>query len=262
MTYQFKNLICDLQNNVMLVIINRPEVLNALNSLVFSELHHLFEKIKEDSHVKTVVLTGSGDKSFVAGSDVSEMSQYSLLQAREFALRVHQAQQTIAGSPKPTIAAINGFAFGGGLEVAMCCDIRIASQNAKFGQPEINLGIIPGGGGTQRLSRLIGPGRAKQMVFSGLPIDAQKAYEIGLVNQVVSPEQLLAEAMRLAEVIATKSAVILAFAKQALNTGHDLDLENALKVEIELFAECFGTEDAKEGLGAFVDKRKPNFTGK
>lgn len=246
----------------MLVTINRPEALNALNSLVFSELNDLFEKLKEDSDVKIVILTGSGDKSFVAGSDVSEMSKYSLIQARKFAFRVHRAQQTIADFPKPTIAAINGFAFGGGLEVAMCCDIRIASQNAKFGQPEINLGIIPGGGGTQRLSRLVGLGLAKQMVFSGLPIDAQRAYEIGLVNQVVSPDQLLAEALRLAEVIATKSAVTLAFAKQALNTGLDLDLENALKVEIELFAECFGTEDAKEGLGAFVDKRKANFIGK
>lgn len=262
MIYKFKNLICDLQCNTMLVTINRPEVLNALSSVVFSELKDLFEKLLEDSDVKVVILTGNGDKSFIAGSDVSEMSKFSLIQARKFAFLVHRAQQTIADFPKPTIAAINGYAFGGGLEVAMCCDIRIASQNAKFGQPEINLGIIPGGGGTQRLSRLVGPGLAKQMVFSGLAIDAQRAYEIGLVNQVVSPDRLLAEALRLAEVIAAKSPVTLAFAKQALNTGLDLDLENALKFEIELFAECFGTEDAKEGLSSFVDKRKANFLGK
>ena len=262
MSYQYKNLVCDLQNNIMLVTINRPDVLNALNSVVFSELKDVFQKLLDSSDVKVVILTGSGNKSFIAGSDVSEMSKLSLLQARKFALLANQAQQTLANFPKPTIAAINGYAFGGGLEVAMCCDIRIASQNAKFGQPEINLGIIPGGGGTQRLSRLIGLGRAKQMVFSGLTIDAQRAYEIGLVNQVVSPDLLLAEALKLAEVISAKSPVTLAFAKQALDTGFDMDLENSLKLELELFAECFGTEDAKEGLSSFVDKRKPSFTGK
>ncbi|KUO78547.1 MAG: hypothetical protein APF81_10740 [Desulfosporosinus sp. BRH_c37] len=261
MTWQYETIICELIDNVFIIKINRPKVLNALNSQVFFELNDVFEKIKEDNNVKVVIISGSGDKAFVAGSDVSEMSKYSLIQGRQFALRVNLAQQNIANSPKPTIAAINGFAFGGGLEVAMCCDIRIASQNAKFGQPEINLGIIPGGGGTQRLSRLIGLGRAKQMVFGGLPIDAQRAYEIGLVNQVVSSEQLQDEAMRMAQVIANKSSVTLAFAKQALNLGLDLDLENALKVEIELFAECFGTEDGKEGLIAFLEKRKANFTG-
>ncbi|MBC7075094.1 MAG: enoyl-CoA hydratase/isomerase family protein [Syntrophomonadaceae bacterium] len=246
----------------MLITLNRPKVLNSLSSEVFSELKTVFEKMRDDQEVKVVVVTGAGDKAFAAGSDVSEMSQYSLVEAREFALQVNKAQQAIAHFPKPTIAAINGFAFGGGLEVAMCCDIRIASEKAKMGQPEINLGIIPGGGGTQRLSRLIGLGRAKELVYTGLPISAQRAYEIGLVNQVVPHEHLIGEALKLAKKIAEKSSVTLKFAKSAMDTGIDMDLENALKTEIELFAECFGTEDGKEGLSAFTEKRKPNFADK
>lgn len=262
MTYQFKHLICQMQSNIMIITINRPDVLNALNTEVFCELNDLFSSMQNDKQVRVAILTGSGTKSFAAGSDVLEMAQCTLIEAREFALRVNQAQQKIANFPKPIIAAVNGYAFGGGLELAMCCDVRIASLNAKFGQPEINLGIIPGGGGTQRLSRLIGEGPAKHLVFTGQTIDAHRAYELGLVTEVVSPDQLLVQAMKIAQSLIAKSPVALAFAKQAFNTGLDLDLANALKFEIELFAECFGTEDAKEGLDAFLIKRKPIFTGK
>lgn len=245
----------------MLITINRPQVLNALNSEVFSELYQVFEQMKDDDEVRVVILTGSGNKAFAAGSDVSEMSECDLIQGRKFALGVNRAQQAIANFPRPTIAAINGFAFGGGLEVAMCCDIRLASNNAKMANPEINVGIIPGGGGTQRLIRLVGAGMAKEIIFTCQSIDAETACSIGLINHVVPSESLLDKAKEMATVIASKSPVLTAFAKQAINTGIDLDLENSLRLEIELFAQCFGTKDGKEGLKAFVEKRKPNFTG-
>jgi enoyl-CoA hydratase len=262
MSYEFKYLRCELKNKIMLIVIERQEVLNALNSEVFKELGDVFMQMKDDPEVDVVILTGAGDKSFIAGSDVAEMSQCSLLEAREFVRKVYDAQQKIASFPRPTIAAINGFAFGGGLEVAMCCDIRVASEKAKFGQPEVNVGIIPGGGGTQRLTRLIGAGRAKEMIFTCMTIGAQKAYEIGLVNRVVNHECLIEESMKLAEEIAKKSNVMLTLAKSAVDIGADLDLENALRTEMELFVQCFATVDGKEGLVAFVEKRKANFIGK
>lgn len=262
MVYAYDHLICSLENHVMVIKINRPEVLNALNSAVFNDLYAVFQQMKEDDDVRVVILTGNGDKAFVAGSDVAEMSECNLIGGRKFALGVYRAQQAIALFPKPTIAAINGFALGGGLEVAMCCDIRIAAETAKMANPEINVGIIPGGGGTQRLARLVGMGRAKEIIFTCQTIDAPTAYRIGLVNHVAAPEQLLEETMKMARVIASKSPVLMALAKQAVNIGQDLDLENALKLEVELFAQCFGTEDGKEGLLAFVEKRKPNIKGR
>ncbi|MGI6452277.1 MAG: enoyl-CoA hydratase/isomerase family protein [Syntrophomonadaceae bacterium] len=245
----------------MIVVINRPKVLNALNSEVFAELEQAFSVMKDDEEVRVVIITGAGEKAFAAGSDVSEMSKLSLIEARKFALLVNRTQQAIAKFPKPTIAAINGYAFGGGLEVAMCCDIRIASQKAKMGQPEIKLGIIPGGGGTQRLARLIGVGRAKEMIYSGEAIDAQRAYEIGLVNQVVAHEQLLEKAINMAKSMGRNSPVTLSLAKAAVDAGLAMDLDTALKSEIELFAACFATKDGQEGLNAFVEKRKPEFCG-
>lgn len=262
MVYQYENLICSLENYVMLIEINRPAVLNALNSAVFNELYSVFQQMRQDDDVRVVILTGSGNKSFAAGSDVAEMSACNLIEGRQFALNVYRAQQAIALFPKPTIAAINGFAFGGGLEVAMCCDIRLASEKAKMANPEINVGIIPGGGGTQRLARLVGVGRAKEIIFTCQTIDAATAYRIGLVNHVFPPEQLIDEAKKMANIIASKSPVLEALAKQAINIGQDLDLENALKMEVELFAQCFGTEDGKEGLLAFVEKRQPNIKGR
>ncbi|NPV92342.1 MAG: crotonase [Firmicutes bacterium] len=262
MVYAYDNLICSFENNIMLIKINRPAVLNALNSAVFEDLYSVFQQMKEDDDVRVVILTGTGDKSFAAGSDVSEMSACNLIDGRKFALGVNRAQQAIANFPRPTIVAINGFAFGGGLEVAMCCDIRIASQAAKMANPEINVGLIPGGGGTQRLARMVGSGMAKEIIFTCQTINAETALRIGLVNRVVSPEKLLDEALEMAKTIASKSPVLMTLAKQAINIGQDLDLENALKVEVELFAQCFGTEDGKEGLSAFVEKRKPVIKGR
>jgi enoyl-CoA hydratase len=247
---------------IALVVINRPEALNALNSQVFTELDRIFTELKQNDRARVIILTGEGEKAFAAGADIKEEQQCSVMEARDFAMLANRTQRNIDTFPKPVIAAVNGFALGGGCEVAMSCDIRIASTNAKFGQPEINLGIIPGGGGTQRLSRLIGLGRAKELIFSGEMIDARRAYEIGLVNKVVLPEDLIDEARKLASTIARKSAPILRLAKEALNCGFDLDLDNALKFEIECFANCFGTEDHHEGITAFIEKRKPSFKDK
>lgn len=262
MNYNFKNLICTRINKIMILTINRPEVLNALNSEVFSDLGEAFEQIEEDSGIDIVIITGNGEKAFVAGSDVAEMAKCTPLEARTFALKVNKAQQRIASFSKPTIAAINGYAFGGGLEIAMCCDIRLASEKAKLGQPELNVGLIPGGGGTQRLQRIIGIGRAKEMIYTCMTIDAQRAFDIGLVNRVISHEKILEEAVALAKKISEKSRPLLQFAKAAIDSGSDMDMEKALKNEIELFAQCFGTEDGKEGLKAFIEKRKPNFIEK
>jgi len=260
--YNFENLICTQENNIMVLAINRTKVLNALNSEVISDLGEAFSMMENDSEIDVVIITGNGEKAFIAGSDVSEMANCTPLEARTFALQVNSVQQKIALFPKPTIAAINGFAFGGGLELAMCCDIRIASKKAKLGQPELNVGLIPGGGGTQRLQRIVGVGLAKEMIYTCMTIDAQKALEIGLVNSVVSHENILEAALDLAKKISKQSSVLLKFAKAAIDTGADMDIENALKSEIEIFAQCFGTKDGREGLNAFIEKRKPNFIGK
>jgi enoyl-CoA hydratase len=247
---------------IALVTINRPEALNALNSQVFAELGSIFTELEKNREVRVVILTGAGEKAFAAGADIKEEQQCSVMEARDFAMLANYTQGKIEAFPRPVIAAVNGFALGGGCEVAMCCDIRIASVNAKFGQPEINLGIIPGGGGTQRLPRLIGLGRAKELIYTGEMIDAQRAYEIGLVNKVVPLEDLINEARTLAAKIARKSLPILMLAKDALSGGAGLDLDKALKFEIECFANCFGTEDHDEGIAAFIEKRKPSFKDK
>jgi enoyl-CoA hydratase len=195
----------------------------------------------------------------VAGTDIVEMEMLSSFEAREFAAFARRAIDQVAGLSRPVIAAINGFALGGGCELAMACDIRIASEKAKMGQPETGLGIIPGSGGTQRLPRLVGPSRAKQLVFTGEIIDAQTALQIGLVDRVVPPEQLMEEATKMAMAIAAKPRVALALAKSAINRGLDMDLQNGLSYEIECFAECFATQDQKEGMRAFSEKRKPKY---
>lgn len=247
------------ENGIGYVTINRPEVLNALNSKVFRELGEVFEEILLNDEIRVVILTGKGEKAFVAGSDIRELQQCTPLEARQFSMRTKKTQQAIANFPKPVIAALNGYTLGGGLEVAMCCDIRIASENARFGQPEIGLGFIPGGGGTQRLARIIGVGRAKEMVYSGKMINASRAYEIGLVNRVVPQEQLLSEATELAQNIAAKSSIILEFAKTAIDKGLDMDLDAGLQMEIELWGECYATKDRDEGIAAFLEKRQPHF---
>lgn len=250
------------ESGIAEVVLNRPEALNALNLDIFSELDSLFDELKENSQVRVVILTGEGNKAFAAGTDINMMKG---LQASEVAARgrlVFNAQEKIEKFPYPVIAAVNGVALGGGCEVAMSCDIRIASTTAKFGQPEITLGIIPGGGGTQRLARLIGISRAKELVYTGDIIDAQRAYEMGLVNKVVPLEDLMTEARKMAAKIAAKSLPILKLAKASVDYGYDQPLDKGLEFEMKCFAACFETEDQKEGMQAFAERRKAVFKDK
>lgn len=255
-------LLYEVREETAYITLNRPQVLNALNSTVYGELADILESISGDHTVRVVVLTGAGDRAFAAGADIAAMRDYTAQQARAFARLGLRAVELIAFLPQPVIAAVNGLALGGGCELAMACDLRIASTRAKFGQPEINLGIIPGGGGTQRLPRLVGIARAKHMIFTGAIITAQEALAAGLVNQVVEPDDLLPAAGRLSAALREKPAQALALAKAAVNQAMELPLGAGLDYEIECFGECFATHDQKEGMGAFLEKRPPKFQGR
>ncbi len=259
---EYRYLLYRKEENVGEVTINRPEALNALNHSVYAELYALFEEIEKDGEVKAVIITGSPGKAFVAGADIAAMRPHNSTDIRGFIDIARKAFDRIYSLSKPVIAAINGFALGGGCELAMCCDLRIASENAKFGQPEIGLGIIPGCGGTQRLSRLVGETKAKELVYTGDIIDAHAAHDIGLINKVVSPDDLMPEANALARKLVSKSSIILSMAKKTINTGLNVDLSSGLDLEAECFALCFSTEDQKEGMSAFLEKRKPMFKGR
>ena len=256
----YETILVEQEGPIGILKLNRPQALNALNSKVISELIVALEEIEKGVMPKVVILTGAGEKAFVAGTDIIEMEKLSSFEAREFANFVRQAIDKVAALNRPVIAAINGFALGGGCELAMACDIRIASEKAKIGQPETGLGIIPGSGGTQRLPRLVGVSKAKQLVFTGELIDAKTALEIGLVDKVVPPDQLMEETKKIAGTIASKPRTALALAKSAINRGLDMALQDGLSYEIECFAECFSTKDQKEGMRAFLEKRKPNYT--
>jgi enoyl-CoA hydratase len=258
----YSTLLYNKKDGVGTVILNRPDKLNALNSTVYNELYDVFESIENDPEVRAVVLTGSGDRAFAAGSDVAEMQNMGPIEAQKFMATIRKASDRIYSLTKPTIAAIHGYALGGGNELAMCCDLRICSDKARFGQPEINLGLIPGASGTQRLPRLIGVAKAKEMIFLGDNIDAAAALSVGLVNKVVPPEKLMEEAMAWAVKLAAKSSPVLAMAKMAINTGIDTDLDSGLDLETKCDALCFATEDQKEGMKAFLEKRKANFKNK
>ena len=246
-------------DGVAKVILNRPDKLNALNSVVYKELYDAFESVENDPEVRVVILSSSGERAFAAGTDVAEMQDMGPLDIQKFMGTIRKTSDFIYALTKPTIAAIHGYALGGGCELAMCCDIRIASEKAKFGQPEINLGLIPGASGTQRLPRLIGVAKAKEMIFLGEQIDAATALNLGLVNKVVPPEKLMDEAMDWAKKLAAKSGPVLAMAKMAINTGLDTDLGSGISIEIKCNAVCFSTHDRKEGMDAFLEKRKAAF---
>ena len=245
-----------------IVTINRPESLNALNGQVYTELCELFQEIEDDQSVRVVILTGRDERAFIAGADIAEMHPQNSIQIRSFIDKARKASDRIYTMSKPVIAAINGFALGGGCELAMCCDLRVASESAKFGQPEINLGIIPGAGGTQRLTRLIGMTKAKELIYTGDLIDANTAFIMGLVNKVVPQDNLMAEAKELARKILSKSSIALSLAKQAITSGADMNLYSGLDLEARCFALCFATEDQKEGMAAFMQKGKPEFKGR
>jgi enoyl-CoA hydratase len=258
----YTTLLYENQEGIGTVTINRPESLNALNSTVFSELYELFQEIEHDSDVRVVIITGSGQKSFVAGSDITEMAPLDSVEVNNFIEKVRKASDRIYNLSKPVIAAVNGYALGGGCELAMCADLRICSEKARFGQPEINLAVIPGGGGTQRLTRLIGMTRAKELLYTGDMIDAQTALNLGLVNKVVPLDSLMNEAKAMAQKLLTKSGRILSLIKTAVNSGVSMSLPDALDLEAQCFALCFATEDQKEGMKAFIEKRKAVFKNK
>ncbi|MFN6962381.1 MAG: enoyl-CoA hydratase/isomerase family protein [Pyrinomonadaceae bacterium] len=246
---------------VAVLTINRPDKLNALNSAVHAEGVAALDELKRDAEVRVVVVTGSGPKSFVAGADIGEFAgQTPVTQRDRFNERT--LFNSIDTFPKPVIAMINGFCLGGGNELALACDLRVASENAKFSQPEINLGIIPGGGGTQRLTRLIGEGRAMEMILTGDMIDAETAYRFGLVNHVYPAAELEAKTMELAAKIAEKAPVALQLIKEAVKFASRSNLDEGLRREVDLFAICFSTEDKEEGVRAFLEKRKPTFKGR
>lgn len=257
-----KNIALKIEHKIALLTINRPEKLNALNTETVTELFQIFKKLKQNDEVAVIIITGSGEKSFVAGADVAEIKNHDEISGRIFSSRGQKVFRYIEKMEKPVIAVINGFALGGGLELAMACHLRIASKNAKFGQPEINLGLIPGYGGTQRLPRLIGVTKALYLLLSGETIDSKQALEIGLINEVVAPEKLMARANEIAELMIAKPPVALRYILQAVTDGSDKNLDAALNLESELFGNICGTDDMKEGITAFLGKRKAIFKGK
>lgn len=246
---------------VAIITINRPEKRNALNIQTRAEGAAVLDELRADDSVRVVILTGAGDKAFIAGADIAEFAQRTAISQREVMLE-RGLFNAIDTFPKPIIAMVNGYCLGGGCEVALACDIRVASEKASFGQPEINLGIIPGGGGTQRLSRLVGEGKAMEMVLTGEIIDAQTAFGIGLVNHVVPADQLETKTMEIANRIADKSPIALRLAKEAVKLASRSNLDEGLRREVDLFALCFSSEDKDEGVKAFLEKRKAEFKGK
>ncbi|MBP1765602.1 MAG: Crotonyl-CoA hydratase [Firmicutes bacterium] len=259
---EYNNLLIAEENGIAVVTINRPKALNALNSDVLDDLSAAFDELAVQDSVKVVILTGGGDKAFVAGADITQMKDMNVLEGKLFAEKGQGVFTKIEQFVKPVIAAVHGFALGGGCEIAMACDVRIASDAAKFGQPEVGLGIVPGFGGTQRLARLVGRGMAKLLIYTADIIDAQEALRVGLVQKVVAPDVLLEEAKAIAGRIVKKSSVAVNLAKDAINRGMEMDIPNAMQYEAYIFGTCFASEDQKEGMTAFVEKRKPAFSGK
>ncbi|HEU0169607.1 MAG TPA: enoyl-CoA hydratase-related protein [Chloroflexota bacterium] len=259
----YETLLVQRTEGILTVTINRPQVLNALNSQVTQELDALASEVEADGSVRAVIMTGAGDRAFVAGADINELHAMTGqgASAATYGARLQAVTIRWERLPKPLIAAVNGYALGGGCELAMAADVRIASENARFGQPEINLGIIPGAGGTQRLPRLVGKGYAKLMVLSGEPIDAQEALRIGLVQRVVPAERLMEEVRALAAKLAGKAPIALRLAKGAVDDGLEADIDRGLALEARAFGLSLGTKDAAEGTAAFLEKRPPTFTG-
>lgn len=254
----FNNIVVEKRDVIGIIKLNRPETLNALNIEMLGEIRDAVTSLNNDDEIKVLIFTGEG-KAFIAGADIKQMKDMNEDEAREFCGLGQKIFNLIENLDKPVIAAVNGFALGGGCELALACDIRIASENAKFGQPEVNLGIIPGFGGTQRLSRLVGKGIAKELILTGEIIDAHTALRISLVNKVVAPESLIDEASAIARKIASKGPAAILIAKSVINRGLDDDLVTGLAIEREGFVQCIASGEAKEGMEAFVAKRQPNW---
>jgi enoyl-CoA hydratase len=259
---RLENLWYEKKGAIAYVTLNRPTVLNALNQRTWENLRTAFEDARDDAQVRGVILTGAGDKAFIAGADISELAHVTAVEAQESSSFGQAVLNLIENLGKPVIAAVNGFALGGGCETAMACTIRVASEHAKFGQPEVKLGLIPGGGGTQRLPRLVGKGRALQLILSGEMISAQEAYRIGLVNEVVPAADLITRAEAILKQIFSNAPLAVKFSLEAVNKGMETSQAEGLSLEASLFGLCAGTEDKKEGTSAFLAKRAPQFQGR
>ena len=257
MSYQ--TLIFEEKDQIAYITLNQPKSLNALSQQVLEELGAVAEELKQSDSIKVVIISGAGDRAFAAGANIKEMSTISPQQAQSLSLLGNKVFEAIANLPQPVIGAVNGYALGGGCELSLACDIRLASDKAVFGQPEVHLGILPGFGGSQRLPRLVGPARAKEIIYTGRNVKADEALTIGLVNQVVPADLLMAEADKLANLILDQGQLAVQKAKLAIDLGLDLPLNRALEVEAEMFGNLFATEDQKEGMQAFIDKRQPDF---
>ncbi len=260
---ELKNVTLEKEGHLAVVTINRPKALNALNSETLKDLDTVLDDLEKDSNVYAVILTGAGEKSFVAGADIAEMKDLNEEQGKEFGILGNNVFRRLEKLDKPVIAAVSGFALGGGCELAMSCDIRIASVKAKFGQPEVGLGITPGFGGTQRLARIVGPGKAKELIYTCDIINAEEAYRIGLVNKIVELENLMDEAKAMANKIAANAPKAIAYSKDAIDRGLQVDIDAAILIEAEDFGKCFATEDQTEGMTAFLERRaEKNFQNK
>jgi enoyl-CoA hydratase/carnithine racemase len=261
-TLSLANVLYETKGAIAYVTVNRPKVLNALNIPTWADLRRAFEHARNDTAVRGVILTGAGDKAFIAGADISELAHVSAVEAEQSSRFGQEVLDIIENLGKPVIAAVNGFALGGGCETAMACTMRIAVEAAKFGQPEVALGLIPGGGGTQRLPRLVGKGRALQLILSGELISAQEAYRIGLVNEVVPPADLIGRAEAILKKIASNAPIAVKFALEATNSGMNTSQGEGLLLEASYFGLCAATEDKREGTSAFLEKRAPQFYGR
>ena len=257
----FENLLLEIRDGVAFLTLNRPQVLNALNAAMLAELASAIQIIRDDVSIRAVVLTGAGEKAFAAGADIQELVQVNAIEGRDLALRGQAVLRSLETCGKPVIACINGFALGGGCELALACTLRIAGENARLGQPEVKLGLIPGYGGTQRLPRLVGKGVALQMILTAEVLSAADALRVGLVNEVVPPDQLLARGEALARSIAAMAPTAVRYSLEAVDQGCDLPLEEALTLEASLFGHCCGTADKAEGTAAFLAKRPPVWQG-
>jgi enoyl-CoA hydratase len=258
----FENILLEKKNAIAYVTVNRPKVLNALNAATLEELRAAFTDIGSDAAIRVAILTGAGEKAFVAGADISELAKQEPVPVKEYTLRNQSVLALIENLGKPVIACINGFALGGGCELAMACTMRLASENAKLGQPEVKLGVIPGLGGTQRLPRLVGKGMAMQLVLSGEMISAQEAHRIGLVNEVTAAAELIPRAEAIAQKIIANAPLAVQYAMEAVNRGLEMNLPEGMYLEAVLFGLCSASEDKKEGIAAFLEKRPPQFKGR
>jgi enoyl-CoA hydratase len=257
----YDNIIFNVEDGIALITFNRPKALNALSADLLQELSDALDEIAKNEDIRILILTGAGEKSFVAGADITELAKFNALQGKNFAEKGQSIINKLQELPIPVIAAVNGFALGGGTEIALACDFIYASENAMFGQPEINLGLIPGFGGTQRLPRLIGKNMAKEMILTGKMIPVDEAKMMGLVNKVCTQEALMDEVMKTAKTIVSKGKVSIRAAKEAINNGMNVGLATGCTIEIDAFALCMASEDAKEGTAAFLEKRKADFKG-